>query len=199
MLKVKLQYFGHLMQRADSFEKTLMLGKTGGRRRGQRMRWLDGITQWTWVWVNSRSWWRTGRPGVLQSMGSQRVRHDWARNWTELNLVTAEIIIALRMPIRRRSLDLGLQCAVHLYGFHPCSRGHYCCCDQAVSAASASRGEGRIAWSHHGRSHPWQGHVEEPWQARRIMAREITWICSSIYPKPESVLLFCAFHQLFWH
>ena len=46
MLKVKLQYFGHLMQRADSFEKTLMLGKTeGGRRRGQqRMRWLDGIT-----------------------------------------------------------------------------------------------------------------------------------------------------------
>ena len=45
MLKVKLQYFGHLMQRADSFEKTLMLGKIEGRRRGrQRMRWLDGIT-----------------------------------------------------------------------------------------------------------------------------------------------------------
>ena len=54
MLKLKLQYFGHLMRRADSFEKTLMLGETeGGRRRGkQRMRWLDGImTQWTWVWV----------------------------------------------------------------------------------------------------------------------------------------------------
>ena len=44
MLKLKLQYFGHLMQRTDSFEKTLMLGKTEGRRRGQRMRWLDGIT-----------------------------------------------------------------------------------------------------------------------------------------------------------
>ena len=44
MLKLKLQYFGHLMQRADSFEKTLTLGKTEGRRRGQRMRWLDGIT-----------------------------------------------------------------------------------------------------------------------------------------------------------
>ena len=68
MLKLKLQYVGHLMQRADSFEKTLMLGKIEGmwRRGRQRMRWLDGITtQWTWVWVNSGSWWWTGRPGVL--------------------------------------------------------------------------------------------------------------------------------------
>ena len=79
MLKLKLQYFGHVMRRADSFEKTLMLGKTEGRRRGQqRIRWLDGITQWTWVWANSRRWWRTGKPGVLQSMESQRVRHDWS-------------------------------------------------------------------------------------------------------------------------
>ena len=86
MVKVKLQYFGHLMQTADSFEKTLMLGKIEGRRRSgwQWMRWLDGITdQWTWVWVNSRSWWRTGRPGVLQFTGSQRVGHDWETNWTE--------------------------------------------------------------------------------------------------------------------
>ena len=65
----------------DSLKKTLMLGGIGGRRRRgrQRMRWLDGITtRWTWVWVNSRSWWWTGRPGVLRFMGSQRVRHDWA-------------------------------------------------------------------------------------------------------------------------
>ena len=84
MLKLKLQYFGHLMQRADSFEKTLMVGKTEGRRRGwQRMRWLDGITNsMGMVWVDSGSWWWTGRPGVLQFMGSQRVGHDWA---TELN------------------------------------------------------------------------------------------------------------------
>ena len=85
MVKLKLQYFGHLMWRTDSLEKTLMLGKIeGGRRRGwQRMRWLDGITNsWTWVWVNSGSWWWTGRPGVLQSMESQ----SWTRlsDWTKL-------------------------------------------------------------------------------------------------------------------
>ena len=83
ILKLKLQYFDHLMRRADSLERTLMLGKIEGRRRRgrQRMRWLDGITD-SWVWVNSGNWWWTGMPGVLQFMGSQRVGHDWA---TELN------------------------------------------------------------------------------------------------------------------
>ena len=78
-LKLKLQHFGHLMRRADSLEKTLMLGKIEGRRkRGwQRMRWLDGITtKWTWVWASSRRWGRTRKPGVLLSMGPQRVTHD---------------------------------------------------------------------------------------------------------------------------
>ena len=87
MLKLKLQYFGHLMWRVDSLEKTLMLGGIEGRRkRGQqRMRWLDGTTDsMEWVWVNSGSWWWTGRPGVLRFMGSQRVGRDWALNWTEL-------------------------------------------------------------------------------------------------------------------
>ena len=88
MLKLKHQYLGHLMWRTDSLEKTLTLRKIeGGRRRGQqRMRWLDGITtRWTWVWVGSRSWWWTGKPSVLPSMGSQRVRHNWETelNWTE--------------------------------------------------------------------------------------------------------------------
>ena len=87
MLKLKIQFFGHLMQGADSFEKTLMLGKIeGGRRRGQqRMRWLGGITNSMDSWVSFGSyWWWIGRPGVLQSMGSQRVGHDWATelNWT---------------------------------------------------------------------------------------------------------------------
>ena len=93
MLKLKLQYFGHLMRRVDSLEKILMLGGIGGRRRRgrQRMRWLDGITaQWTWVWVNSGSWWWTGRPGVLRFMGSQRTGHDWVTelNWTESNYIS---------------------------------------------------------------------------------------------------------------
>ena len=76
-----------------SFEKTLMLGKIeGGRRRGpQRMRWLDGITDSMdmKVWVNFWSWWWTGRPVVLQSMGFQRFGHDWATelNWTEIKLL----------------------------------------------------------------------------------------------------------------
>ena len=87
MLKLKLQYFGHLMGRAVSFEKTLMLGKIEGRRRRgrQRIRWMASPIQWTWVWVDSGCWW--WRPGVLRFMRLQRVRHEWVTelNWTELN------------------------------------------------------------------------------------------------------------------
>ena len=87
-----------------SFEKTLMLGKIEGRRRRgrQRMRWLDGTTNSVdWVWVNSRSWWWTGRLGMLRFMGLQRVRHDWATelNWTELNYEEAFKSIAFCFPV----------------------------------------------------------------------------------------------------
>ena len=89
MVKLKLQYFGHLMRRADSLEKTLMLGKIEGRRRrgdSEWDGWMASLTQWTWVWASSRRWWRTGKPGVLQSTRSQRVRHDRAteqRHWAK--------------------------------------------------------------------------------------------------------------------
>ena len=79
MLKLKLQYFGHLMQRADSLEKTLMLGKirAGGEAdNGGWDGWMASSTWWCW------SWWWTRRPGMLRFMGSQRVGHNWV---TELN------------------------------------------------------------------------------------------------------------------
>ena len=85
MLKLKLQYFGHLMGRTDSFEKTLMLGEIEGGE-GNDRGWdgcMASVTQWTWVWISSGNRWWTGKPGVLRSMVSQRVGHDWG---TEMNV-----------------------------------------------------------------------------------------------------------------
>ena len=91
MLKLKLQYFGHLMRRVDSWKRLwswegLWAGGEGDERGSDG--WMTSWTRWMWVWVNSGRWWWTGRPGVLRFMGSQRVGHDWANelNWTELNL-----------------------------------------------------------------------------------------------------------------
>ena len=80
-LMLKLQYFGHLTWRTDSLEKTLMLAKIEGRRRRgwQRMRWLDGISNSLDMSL-SRSWWWIEKPGVVQSMGSQRHMNEWL-NW----------------------------------------------------------------------------------------------------------------------
>ena len=103
MLKLKLQYFGHLMWRVDSFEKTLILEvlRAGGEGDdGGRDGWMASPTRWTWVWVNSGSWWWTGRPGMLQFMWSQRVQHDWTTelNWNinqreaDVDMLTSDIV-----------------------------------------------------------------------------------------------------------
>ena len=100
MLKLKLQYFGHLMRRADSLGKTLMLGKIEGRRRRDDRGWdvwMASPTQCTWVWASSRSWWWTGKHGMLQSMGSQRVKHQTRlSDWSEPNHA---LVISERNPL----------------------------------------------------------------------------------------------------
>ena len=91
-LMLKLHYFGHLIQRTDSPEKTLMLGRLKARGEGDDRGWdgwMASPARWAWIWASSGRWWWTGRPGVLQSIGSQRVGHDWVtelswKNWIEL-------------------------------------------------------------------------------------------------------------------
>ena len=89
MLKLNLQHFGYLVWRADSLEKTRCWErlKAGGEGdgRGQDV-WLASLTQWTWIGANSRRWWNTEKPGMLQFMRLQRVGHDWATEWKQMCL-----------------------------------------------------------------------------------------------------------------
>ena len=94
---------------------------------------MASLTQWTWVWVSSGSWWWTGRPGVLQSMGSQRVRHDWTTelNWTECMCFDATLFVLLSLSpavspsLFSKPVSLSLPCAsvsqYHLSRFHTCA------------------------------------------------------------------------------
>ena len=119
MLKLKLWYFGHLMWRVDSLEKTLMLGGIGAGGKGDDRGWdgwMASLTRWTWVWVNCGSWCWTGRPGVLQSTGSQRVRHDWVTklNWTVFPVLnkycqkkqTSDLNLSLKWLFYKPSLQI---------------------------------------------------------------------------------------------
>ena len=94
MLKLKLQYFGHLEELTDWKRpwclERLKVGE--GEDRGWDG-WMASLTQWTWVWTSFGSWWWTGRPGVLQSIGSQRVGHNWATELTDLENKWAVYVI----------------------------------------------------------------------------------------------------------
>ena len=86
MLKLKLQYFGHLMWRTTHWQRPwcwerLKAGGEGDDRGWDG--WMASLTQWTWVWVDSGSWWWIGKTGMLQSMGSQRIGHDWVTELTD--------------------------------------------------------------------------------------------------------------------
>ena len=87
-LKLKLQYFAISFEELTHWKRLWCWEGLGTRGEGDNRGWdgwMASLTRWTWVWVNSGSWWWTGRPGMLQFVGSQRVRHDWATelNWTE--------------------------------------------------------------------------------------------------------------------
>ena len=83
-LKLKLQYFGYLMWRADSLEKNHYAGKDWGQEEKRASEDEMAGWQWTWTWAKFGRWWGTGRPGVLQSMWSQRVQRDWATEQQQL-------------------------------------------------------------------------------------------------------------------
>ena len=106
MLKLKLQFFGHLIWKANSLENILMLGKTecGKRREWQRTRWMDGITDSIDMSLRSSGrWWRTGKPSILQSMGLQRAGHFWA---TEQQQKNKNKIRAYHLVCRLRSCHI---------------------------------------------------------------------------------------------
>ena len=111
MLKMNLQYFGHLRQRADSLEKTLMLGGIGGRKEGGDRGWdgwMASPIQWTWVWEDSGSWWWTRRPGMLWFMWLQRDMTE-RLNWTELNIYRVTIWFQISGLVWKGGREAGWQ------------------------------------------------------------------------------------------
>ena len=99
MLKLKLQYFGHLIQRADSLEKILIMSKIEGRRRGWRGwdGWMASATQWTWVWASSGSWWWTGMLACCGPWGSKESDTTQKLNWTEAKKWGGGVLILSRL------------------------------------------------------------------------------------------------------
>ena len=111
-LRLKLQYFGHFMRRADSLERLWCWEGLGAGGEGDDRGWdgwMTSPTQWTWVWVNSGSSWWTRRTGVLQFMGSQTVRHDWATDliWSDPYL-RVKFFLPLFLKLERINLWISL-------------------------------------------------------------------------------------------
>ena len=104
MLKLKLQYLATWCEELTHLKRPWSWERLRARGEGDNRGWdgwMASPTQWTWVWINSRSWWWTGRPGMLQSLGSQRVRHDWA---TELNELKRNFIAIQSYSSNKRNL-----------------------------------------------------------------------------------------------
>ena len=105
MMKLEHQYFDHLLQRVDSVEKILNLGKIESRRRRGWGGWMVPLAQWTWIWESSGKWWRIGKLSVLQSMGSQRIRYDSVTEQHEVTyLLVAQSCLTLWDPVETRRL-----------------------------------------------------------------------------------------------
>ena len=102
MLKLKLQYFDHLMRRTDYWKRPLCWERSKAGGEGDDRGW-DGCmaspTRWKWVWANSGVWWWTGKPDMLQSVGLQRVQHDWTTelNWIQFIIHTVFLTLCLRV------------------------------------------------------------------------------------------------------
>ena len=128
MLNLKLQYFGHLMWRTDPFEKTMMWERLKGGGEGDDRGWdgwMVSPAQWTWVWVNCGSWPWTGRPGMPQSMGSQRVGHNWGTelHWTDWIEIVEHLENPYTMPPTEHTHILMWKMFNYIYRSSPYSRG----------------------------------------------------------------------------
>ena len=127
MQKLKLQYFVHLMQRTNSLERPwcwerLRAGGEGGDR--GRDGWMASLTQWTWVWVNSGSWWWTERSGMLQSMGVGKSR-TWLSNWTTTKVSQSPQLSWCKLGPRLKTTNTG-SFSSQGTGLYP--TGAFCCC-----------------------------------------------------------------------
>ena len=131
MLKLKLQYLGHLMWRNDSLEKTLMLGKIEVRKISGWDGRMASPTRWTWTWASSRSWWWTGKPGKLQSMRSQS--QMWL-NWTD----SIVIVIIEWANDRYKYICIYTHTYIHTYRMHLNHAWHTVAAQELVPATIGS-------------------------------------------------------------